>query len=146
MPTMKNPLLGLCLILACSSSVAAQSWRINRAKLCFVRYEDNGAMNILESWIRVADYAVPVIGDQAVCLYVEPGSNELIVTSTVPYDPDSTDAQACKSMPLKLELTPDENRTFTIEPATKGSSYICGWLIEPTPSSHRTTPRKTHHP
>ena len=142
---MKNPLLGLCLILACSSSVAAQSWRINRARLCFVRPEDNGAMNILQSWVRIADYEVPVIGGQAVCLYVEPGSDELIVTSTVPYDPDSTDTEACKSVPLKLELTPDENRTFIIWPATKGSSYVCGWRIELTPSLHTTTPTKTHH-
>jgi len=77
--------------------MAAQSWRDNRARLCFVGPEDNGAMNILQSWIRIDDYDVPVIGGQAVCLYVLPGSQELIVTSAIPYDPHSRDAAACKS-------------------------------------------------
>src|ERR1019366_9233918 len=66
---MKTALFSLCAILICASSVVAQSWRLNRARLCFVREEDNGAMNTLQSWIRVADYDVPLIGGQAVCLY-----------------------------------------------------------------------------
>jgi hypothetical protein len=93
-------------------------------------------MNILQSWIRVAAYDVPVIGGQAVCLYVLTGSEELIVTSTIPYDPHSRNTKACKSKALKLELTADEDRTFTIEPATKGDSYTCGWRIQQTHSSH----------
>ena len=135
---MKTALLGLCAMLACSSSMAAQSWRDNRARLCFVREEDNGAMNVLQSWIRVEDYDVPVIGGQAVCLYVRPGSNELIVTSTIPYDPHSRNTEACKSKVLKLDLKSDEGRTFIIEPATKGDSYTCRWRITPTSSSLST--------
>ena len=119
MPPMKKSLLCVFLTLACSASVAAQSWRMNRARLCFVRPEDNGAMNILQSWVRVADYDVPLIGGQAVCLYVEPGSSDLIVTSRIPYRPDSTDEEACKSAQLKLKLTPDENRNFTIWPTSR---------------------------
>jgi hypothetical protein len=127
----------------------AQSWRDNRARLCFVRYEDNGAMNVLQSWIHVADYDVPVIGGQAVCLYVLPDRdelNELTVTSTIPYDPHSKNTEACKSKALKFQLTPDEDRTFTIEPATKGDSYTCGWRIHPTDSSNKTTREKAHRP
>jgi hypothetical protein len=93
-------------------------------------------MNVLQSWIRVADYEVPVIGGQAVCLYVQPGSEELIVTSTIPYDQHSRNTEACKSKPLKIELTADEDLTFTIQPTTKGSSYTCGWRIKHTHSSH----------
>jgi hypothetical protein len=139
---MKTALLCLCGILVSSSSMATQScmatqsWRDNRARLCFVRSEDNGAMNILQSWIRVADYDVPVIGGQAVCLYVHPGSEELIVTSTIPYDPNSRNTRACKSKALKLELAADEDRTFTIEPATNRDRYTCGWRIQQTHSSH----------
>lgn len=128
-------LLCLCGILVSSSSMATQSWRDNRARLCFVRSEDNGAMNILQSWIRVADYDVPVIGGQAVCLYVQPGSEELIVTSTIPYDPNSRNTRACKSKALKLELTADEDRQFTIEPATNRDGYTCGWRMQQTHSS-----------
>ncbi len=129
---MKLAFLCLYAVMVCSSSMAAQSWRDNRSQLCFVRYEDNGAMNTLQSLIRVPEYEVPVIGGQAVCLYVEPGREELMVTSTIPYDLHSTDANACKSRALTLELKAGRNRTFIVEPATKGSSYICGWGIKLT--------------
>ena len=108
----------------------AQSWREDRARLCFVRPEDNGAINVLQSWIRVEDYEVPVIGGEAVCVYVAEGSNNLLVTSTIPYDPNSTNTEACKSKPLKLDLTAGENRTFFISPASKGGVYKCGWHLE----------------
>ena len=71
---MRTVLLAAFAILACSSSILAQSWRTDRAPLCFVREEDNGANNGLASWILVGDYDVPVTGGQAVCLYVLPGS------------------------------------------------------------------------
>jgi len=129
MASMKLGLIYVCLAFACCTSVLAQSWRDDRAKLCFVRPENNGAMNVLESWIRVADYNVPVIGGQSVCLFIEPGANELIVTSRYPYDPKSKDDEACKSRKLKLEVGPNMDRTLLICPATKGSSYSCGWRI-----------------
>ena len=62
-------------------------------------------MNVLESWIRVADYNVPVLGGQAVCLYAQPGDSELIITSRYPYDLKSKDDEACKSQTLKLHLS-----------------------------------------
>jgi len=141
---LKSILLGFCVTLVCSLSMAAQSWREDRARLCFVRYEDNGSMNTFQSWIRIADYDVPVIGGQAVCLYLAAGNNELIVTSTIPYNPRSRNAEACKSKPMNLELAPGEDRTFTIEPATKGDSYTCGWLVSQKYSPHKKTREEAH--
>ncbi len=89
-------------------------------------------MNVLESWVRVSDYDVPLIGGQTVCLYIEPGNTELTVTSLYPYRPDATDDEACKSKTLKLTLTPNQNRTFLICPAIKGDHYACGWTISKT--------------
>jgi hypothetical protein len=143
---MKTALFSLCAILICASSVVAQSWRLNRARLCFVREEDNGAMNTLQSWVRVADYDVPLIGGQAVCLYVQDGSNDLIVTSTIPYDPHSRNTEACKSKVLKLELTDDGDKTFNIDPATNRDGYTCGWRIRQTASSTKATREKARHP
>lgn len=141
---MKRLLLSLCVMLICSLSMAAQSWREDRSRLCFVRQEDNGSMNIFQSWIRIADYDVPVIGGQALCLYLPAGNSELIVTSTIPYNPRSRNAEACRSKPMKLELAPGEDRTFTIEPATKGASYTCGWLVRQEYSSHKKTREESH--
>jgi hypothetical protein len=146
MTAMKTPLFSLCAILIFFSSLVAQSWRLNRARICFVRGENNGAMNTLQSWIRVADYDVPVTGGQAVCLYVEAGSNELIVTSTIPYEPHSRNTEACKSKVLKLELTSDEDRAFNIDPAINRNGYTCGWQIKQTASSTKATREKIPHP
>ena len=142
---MKNRLLYSGLILFCSIPATAQTWRLDRARLCFDRPEDNGAINVLESWVRIADYRVPLIGGQAACIYLYSGSKKLIVTSTVPYEPSSKNAEACKSKSMKLELVPSENRTFTIWPATKNGSYACGWRIETAPGSN-PLPQKDHHP
>jgi hypothetical protein len=144
---MKTALFGLCVMLVCSLPMAAQSWRDKRARLCFDRPEDNGAINVLQSWIRVEDYEVPLIGGEAACLYLRPGDYDLIVTSTIPYEPHSRNAQACKSKALELELAPDEDRAFSIEPATsKDGSYRCGWRIHPTGTSHKAGANKAPHP
>jgi hypothetical protein len=142
---MRKPRLCLCLLLACSVPLLAQSWRDNRAQLCFERPENNGGINILASFVRFLDYSVPLIGGQAVCIFVDPGSNDLLVTSTIPYDPESTDEEACKSPVKRLQLAPNENRVFTIWPVTKGSTYVCGWRIEPV-HPLRSNSKKTKRP
>ena len=126
---MKLSLMCFSFTLLCSTSVCPQTWRDDQVRLCFVRPENNGAMNVLESWIRVADYNVPMIGGHAVCLYVESGKSELTVTSLYPYNPKSKDPEACKSETLKLSLSSGDNRTFLICPAIKGDHYTCGWRI-----------------
>jgi hypothetical protein len=138
---MKKTMLCLCLFIAFSASLLAQSWRDNRARLCFVRPENSGRVNVLESIVHFADYRVPLIGGEAACIFVYPGSDDLLITSTSPYEPESADEEACKSPVKRLQLTPNENRLFIIWPATKGSSYACGWRIEPVEPS-RSSPKK----
>jgi hypothetical protein len=123
-------LIAVFAVVVSSTTILGQSWRLDRAQLCFDRAEDNGRMNIHESWVRVSDYKVRLVGGQAVCLFVEPGSAEVVVTSTIPYNPESKNEQACKSRVVKLELAPHENRVFFISPATKDATYICGWHIQ----------------
>lgn len=126
-----------------STVLLAQSWRADNAQLCFVRPENNGSMNLLQSWVRISDYEVPLIGGQSACLFVHPGRANLNVTSTVPYRPESKDPEACKSKGLDLRLAAGEMRTFFVWPATKGSTYVCGWRIEPAqpePKSNKTSP------
>lgn len=88
-------------------------------------------MNVLQSWVRISDYEVPLIGGQSACLFVRSGNRRLIVTSTVPYRPESDDAEACRSKALDIQLADNERRVFFIWPETKGSAYVCGWRIEP---------------
>ena len=127
--TMKIVPTVVLILLACSMVISAQEWREGRAKLCFVRYEDNGRMNILESWIHAGVFEVPIIGGQAVCLFVDPGEVEIQISSTIPYDDDSQDKVACKSSPIRLKLHTMEYREFWIEPSQDASTYVCGWQI-----------------
>ncbi len=130
---MKLRLLLMLGFVVCSSSIShAQPWRDNRAKICFDRGESNGSINTLQSWIRVGDYDIPLLGGQAACLFLNPGSVELLITSTVPYDLKSKNDEACKSKKLNLNLNAGENRSYFIEPATKGDTYACGWRINRT--------------
>jgi len=126
-------LMRICAVLAAllPTALLGQSWRGDTAELCFVRPEDNGMMNILESWVRVSGYRVPLIGGQSACVFVQPGVTEIVVTSTVPYEPASENEEACKSGPMQLELSPHARRVFFVDPATKGSTHVCGWRIHP---------------
>lgn len=102
-------------------------------------------MNGQQSWIRIEDYEVALSGGEAACLYFLPGSYELTVTSTVFLEPRSRNPKACKSKTLTLELAEDENRAFSIEPATnRDGDYTCGWLIRPIGGSHK--PSRKDHP
>jgi len=135
----------LVLILVSSATLLGQSWRGERAQLCFDRPENNARMNIYESWVRLSGhYRVPLIGGQTACIYVDAGRTDLIVTSGVPYDEKSEHQEACKSKVMKLELARGENRFFIIWPATKGPYYACGWLIVPAQSA--PSKRKTVSP
>jgi hypothetical protein len=141
---MKNLLLYSALLWSCSLPMTSQTWRLDRARLCFDRPEDTGAINVLYSWVRIEEYRVPLSGGQAACIYLRPASYELVVTSTVPYEPGSRNDEACKSKPLKLELAPNENRTFTIWPATKKGSYTCGWRIVPASAPNAISKGNLH--
>ena len=93
-------------------------------------------MNTLRSWVQVSDYDIPVSGGQAVCLYLAEGRANLSVTSTIPYEPQSKNTEACKSKILSLDLHSNEERTFEIEPAINRDGYACGWRIKPI-TSHK---------
>ena len=73
MIVMKHPVLFLGLMVACAVSLSAQSWRADRAKLCFVRPENTGMINGLKSRIEVENYRLPLIGDEAACVFVDSG-------------------------------------------------------------------------
>ena len=129
-----------------STALLGQSWRGETAELCFVRPEDNGSINILESWVRVSGYRVPLVGGQSACVFVQPGVTELVITSKIPYEPASRNEKACTSRPMKLELASHDRRDFVIDPATKGSAYVCGWRVHPMQTTKKRLKKDSSHP
>lgn len=69
---MRSAFVCLCFILSAHHPLQAQSWRDNRARLCFDRPEDNGAINMLPSWVRIRGYDLPLVGGQAACVFLQP--------------------------------------------------------------------------
>jgi hypothetical protein len=134
---MKN-LLCVSLLLF-TSTVHAQTWRSDRATLCFVRLENNGRMNIQSSWIHYSDYEIPIVGGQAICIYTSSGAGDLYVSSTIPYEPSSKNTDACRSNTIHIDLRPKDDRLFTITPVSKRGSYVCGWRVHPGPPAASDT-------
>lgn len=87
-------------------------------------------MNVIESWVRVEDYRVPLIGGEAACVFLDPGAHDVLVTSVsiATFKPANT--RACKSPVLHLQLAVKEDRSFWIWPAKKGGEFVCGWRME----------------
>ncbi len=137
MIVMKQPSLLLTLVVAYAASLTAQSWRADRAKLCFVRPENSGMINGLISYIEVENYRLPLIGDEAACVFVDSRDIELVVTSTLPTEQDSPNEKACRSPTVKLHLGANDTRTFFVYPGTKDSEYTCAWRIVQALASNR---------
>jgi len=93
-------------------------------------------INGLKSWIEVENYRLPLIGDEAACVFVDSGDLELVVTSTLPTEQDSQNEKACKSPTVKLHLGANDTRTFFVYPGTKESEYTCAWRIVQAPASN----------
>jgi hypothetical protein len=89
-------------------------------------------MNVVESWVRVADYRVPLIGGEAACVFVDPGEYNVVITSVSidPLKPNSKKTDACKSPVVQLRVEAKEDRVFSIWPATKRDEFVCGWRME----------------
>jgi len=95
-------------------------------------------MNVIESWVRIEDYRVPLIGGEAACVFLDPGVHDVLVTSVSIAAIKSANTQACKSSVLHLRLAVKEDRSLWIWPAKKGGEFVCGWRMEPQgpPADH----------
>lgn len=87
----------------------------------------------MENWVRVADYRLPLIGGEAACVFLDPGAYNVVVTSIDSLKPNSKNTQACKSPVLHLRVAANEDRAFSIWPATKQDEFLCSWRTESQP-------------
>jgi hypothetical protein len=53
--------------------------------------------------------------------------------------PEGTLRTILKQAFVRLELLENERRVFLISPVAKGSTYSCGWRIQPVPSKSKNT-------
>lgn len=96
------------------------------SQLCFVQPEVSGRMNVEESSVALDnDQSVTLMGGEAACLYVFPGSHSF----TIEYlNSERLFPNKSKSPKYKTTLHEGERTVFEVYPTmTKSGEYTGGW-------------------
>jgi hypothetical protein len=109
-------------------------------QLRLLRPENNGSMNLhpVRVVARARQIGVrrtlgPIIGDEKRCVAVAAGDWVIEASSRHPYRPEVTDDAACQSRPLVVRVKPKRQTIVKVLPASRGSTYVCGWTLEVAP-------------
>lgn len=95
------------------------------------RPENNGSVNILPCTIIFSDGQKRILnGGDRVVLPVRPGALWVTAFSPDPYRTDSTDSTAWRSSRFTFRVNPGETLRLSVEPKSKDSAYVGGWIIE----------------
>lgn len=136
------------MVLLAGAACAQDEWRANKGEVCFVRPESDAKVDASESWVRVASYKLPLTGGQSVCIYLDPGTVKLKITSpdpdTAPQNVDSKDA--CASPDVVLTVTQKQRQLFFISPAIKDAAPVCGWQVQSKQQAAAKPADSSHHP
>jgi len=102
------------------------------ARICIVRPENNGFINIVPSHIIFSNnQKLSLSGGEAACIIVEPGEYSFVVESADPY-PSSHKGKPKKwvSKKVAVRVKGDESITYDISPKSEGSTYTEGWDVK----------------
>ena len=91
------------------------------AKICFERFESNGAINTQESAVKLSNYqSISLIGGQAACIFLEPGDHSFNIESCKSYE---TPCKQRSSEKYPFRLRKGGAVSFEIYPTANGASY-----------------------
>ncbi len=104
------------------------------ARVCFVRHEDNGRINLLAVRIYGSHGSrekllVTLLGGDKKCMAVEAGSWSFDARSAHPYRARRVDPDACRSEPLPAEVAAGTMTKILVAPKSERSTYLCGWHL-----------------
>ena len=102
------------------------------ARVCVRRTEDGDALGDLEARVVISDnQTIPLLGGQAVCAYVPPGSHSMVVQSLDPYDPSSRDPNAWASETIRFDLKEGQKAEFAVCGRSDGGGRAsAAWVIQ----------------
>lgn len=114
-----------------------------QARVCVRRYEDGGALNLLEASVVLSDQqTISLVGGQAGCAYVLPGSHSVFVQSRSPDDPSSQDPKAWRSETIRFDLKDGQTVEFAVCGGTAGGGHAYDtWVIQPAAEGLAGGPR-----
>ncbi len=102
-----------------------------RAKIKIERPENNGSVNIVPCTISLSDGQTCILtGGDSTTVLVRCGTFWVAASSLDPYAPsDSGYPVAWRSPRVAFHIGPGETVRLSVEPRSKGSTYIGGWTI-----------------
>jgi hypothetical protein len=96
------------------------------AQMCFLRYEDNGTVNILEAKVALDNYqALVMMGGQAACVYLAPGTYSFSIQSPDPYH---SHQKQWRSPSYKVTLAKNDRVLYRVYPT--GTGGYSTWRAE----------------
>ena len=91
------------------------------AKICFERFESNGAINTQETVVKLSNYqSISLMGGQAACIFLEPGDHSFNIGSCKAYE---TPWKQWSSEKYPFRLIKGGTVSFEIYPTADGASY-----------------------
>ncbi|HZP42841.1 MAG TPA: hypothetical protein VFD84_15215 [Candidatus Binatia bacterium] len=100
------------------------------SEVCIERPRNEGALNVRDARVFVTTpQSFALLGGQAVCTFVAPGSYSVMASSHDPYDPTSEDDKAWTSEPVHFDVGPSELVRLELLPGKDGRG---GWTLRRT--------------
>jgi hypothetical protein len=104
------------------------------ARVCFVRHEDSGRVNLLT--VRIYGFRADreqllttLAGGAEACVDIEPGDWSFEVRASRPNGQRGGSAKACRSNPLMTGAAAGTTTTIEVSPKAKAPSYTCAWQL-----------------
>lgn len=121
----------VCLGGACSHTRSEHGSAGVPATIVVQRPENNGSVNILRCTVIFSSgQSIGLSGGEAATLSVPAGSVWMEASSFDLYHPENADPRAWRSGRVRVCLGPGEVVRLSVEPKSKGSTYVGGWTIE----------------
>jgi hypothetical protein len=95
------------------------------AQACFLRYEDNGVVNIATAQVTLDNQqAIVLAGGQAGCVYLRPGAYSFSIESAYPY---ARKGKTWQSPRYQFTISSEESIVYRVYPRTEKATYTGGW-------------------
>jgi hypothetical protein len=120
--------------LALLASAPAPAEETATARVCFVRQEDGGRMNLLPVRIYGSragheQLLTTLIGSTEACVDIEPGDWSFEARSSRPSGRRAGKPKACRSNPFMTGTAVGGTTTIEVSPKLKGSKHLYGWRL-----------------
>lgn len=126
---MRILILALLVIFMIGCATQSNISKLPNAQIFVERPENNGSINIVRCLVQLNESQKIILsGGQTNFFSLKPGTYFLTANSVNPYDPSSREMD-WNSNQLKIAVTNSQIMKIILEPNSKDSIYIGGWIL-----------------